>query len=297
MAEDTPVRTYISTNGQVTIRQRPTRLLMHVVLYAVEATLELGLKKLRQKGEAASRWLERLNAAEIRLGEPFFMEMANHKDPMQRAQQMAARAMGRRVPKRSSSVRKSEVNMVLTAVWDIASLSAEQTLVLLDRLRFEVGDAEDVDAEAVAENDRWPMPEDLLQEMVEQFNQSSENERSPEFLFITRLDDDRREQAIAEAFTQAQAQAEFFAQAVGRRLVHEPHLIQWGVDIRAFHRPDRMQNRHRLGALLSECSYDLDENEVVSDDPRSAEFPIRIGASYYLEPLADNAARPPSSVG
>jgi hypothetical protein len=44
-----------------------------------------------------------------------------------------------------------------------------------------------------------------------------------------------------------------------------------------------MMERQRFGALLAGSSYDLAEDELVSDSPRSAEFTVIVGASYALE--------------
>jgi hypothetical protein len=69
---------------------------------------------------------------------------------------------------------------------------------------------------------------------------------------------------------------------VGRRLgelqsLHYDHVLP------ELGRHDKLLNRQRCVALLAESSYDLRENEVVSDDPRSAEFTVRVGASFSLE--------------
>jgi hypothetical protein len=48
-------------------------------------------------------------------------------------------------------------------------------------------------------------------------------------------------------------------------------------------RPDKLMNRQRCGALLAGSSYDLGEQEIVSDDPRSAEFTVSVNVNYYLE--------------
>ena len=44
----------------------------------------------------------------------------------------------------------------------------------------------------------------------------------------------------------------------------------------------RMMARQRHMSILDDTSYNLDENAMVSDDPRSAAFNVNVNASYYL---------------
>src|SRR5262245_24187717 len=175
MADANPSRTTVSASGAVTVRQRPSLLLMKVRLRAAEPTLELGLSKLKAQCDAASQWLKRLGALRVEFGEPHFDDQTD-KDPMTRMRVAAARAMGKRPGPPPTANRERGVNVVATAVWQIEALSADQPLVLLDRLRFEA--AEDAgSAEAAEETPSWASPEEQIREMMTRMQQLPEDDR------------------------------------------------------------------------------------------------------------------------
>src|SRR5262249_18795967 len=118
------VRTTVSSSGTATVRQRPALMLVKVRLRAAEATLDLGLAKLKQHREATSRWLTGLGAARVEVGEPHFADQAD-KDPMSQMQAATARALRRRPGVPAPEPDKRGVSLVLTAVWEIGSMSAE----------------------------------------------------------------------------------------------------------------------------------------------------------------------------
>lgn len=154
----------VSSSGVVTVRQRPSLLLMKFPFKAAEATLELGLAKLKEQREAAAQWLKRLGAVRVEFGEPHFADQAE-MDYLARTQARAAKSLKKRLAKTSSPERGSDVRVVLTAIWDIDSMSAEETLTLLDRLRFEV--AEDAGApENAEESPSWVSPEEQFRQIT-----------------------------------------------------------------------------------------------------------------------------------
>src|SRR5262245_11678536 len=130
MAETTASRTTVSSTGAVTVRQRPSLLLMKVRVRAAEATLELGLARLTEQCESTSRWMSRLGAVRVECGEPHFADQAE-QDAATRARSAAARAMRKLTPGAKPARHERGVRGVLTAVWEIGSLSAEETLVLV----------------------------------------------------------------------------------------------------------------------------------------------------------------------
>src|SRR5437762_13303376 len=104
MADATPTRTFIMSSGVVTVRQRPSSLLMKVSLHAAEATLELGLAKLKKQCEAAAQWLQRLDAVRVDFGEPHFADQAD-TDPLKHMRAATAQALGQRPATASSGER------------------------------------------------------------------------------------------------------------------------------------------------------------------------------------------------
>ena len=67
-------RATVSGDGTATVWERPHLLVMTLPLRAAEATLDLGLAKLRASRDEAAGWLRRLGAARVEPGEPHFAD-------------------------------------------------------------------------------------------------------------------------------------------------------------------------------------------------------------------------------
>src|SRR5262245_9114330 len=141
MTDTTRPRTTVITNAIASVRLRPALVLMLVRVRAAEATLELGLADLKQRCADAVRRLTRLGATRVETGEPHEDDRAD-PDPMARVR--AAATPRRRRPADGALPERRGVNVTLTATWEIAGLSAEEVLGLVDRLRFDA--AADADA-------------------------------------------------------------------------------------------------------------------------------------------------------
>lgn len=280
MADANPPRTTLMAQGTATVRQRPSVLLMTIPLRASEATLELGLAKLKKRCEATAGWLRRLNAVRVEFGEPYFADQATPKDPVRAMRAATARAMGKPAKPPSDESRR-KLGVTVTATWDIAALSAEQTLVFVDQLRFEATPDPDP-AETADPAPTWTTPEEQMQQLMAQMAGPPEEEVAPQILFVTRLTDEQMERAYAEAVGKARAGAERLARAAGRRL-GELGMLNVTAGGMAVDRPDRLMERQRCMPLLADSTYQLGEHETVSDDPRSSDYTVAAHVSYHLE--------------
>jgi hypothetical protein len=272
-------RTTITSSGTVTVRQRPSLLLMMVRLRAAEVTLELRLANLKKQCEQTSQCLKRLGAVSVEFGEPHFADQAD-KGPV-KALRATVRPIGKAPAEELRAQRRRDVNVVVTAMWDIASMSAEESLVLVDRLRFEA--AEDArPAETTEEIPPWATPAEQLREVMARIQEPFEEDRSPQILFIARLGEEQLDKACAEAFSRARQSAERLARAAAKRLgrLSALHLVGGG---RGSLRADNMMDQQRCGAMLAESSYDLGDNEMVANDPRPAQFTVSVNVSYHVE--------------
>lgn len=281
MTDECQSRTTISSSGIVTVRQRPALLLMKVRLRATEATLELGLAKLKKQGEATSRWLKRLGAERVDFGEPHFADQAD-MDPLAKMRAVTARALGKISGEDFAKGPTRGVCVVLTAVWPIASMSAEETLVLVDRLRFESA-ADSVESEAAKAIPPWASAQEHMQAMITQMHQPPTVDDSPQFLFIARLSEEQRQKATAEAFSRAHENAQRLAQAAGMRLGTSRTIHSTAGGMADVSRPDKLMDRQRCWSMLAGSSYDLGEHEIVFDDPRCAEITVSVNVSYSVE--------------
>jgi uncharacterized protein YggE len=276
MTDTTRPRTIVSTNANATVWLRPALLLMLVRVRAAEATLELGLAKLKQHGADVVRRLTRLGATRVETGEPHEDDRAD-PDPM--ARMRAAATPRRRRPVDAPLPERRGVNVTLTATWDIAGRSAEEVLTLVDRLRFDAAaDAEPTDPPV--ELPPWAGPEEELQALMAQMTEPPPDDRSPKFLYIARPNDEQLARALAEAYEAARRMAERLAHAAGRRLGELTSLSSGnGVESRA----DRLMERQRCAALLEASAYEPQEGEVVSEDPRAVRMTISVHATHHLE--------------
>ncbi len=259
---------------------------MIIRMKASEATLELGLAKLKRQREAAPQWLKRLGAESVEFGEPHFADQAD-MDPMMKMRAETVKTQRKLQGKPTTDERNRDVVMVLTARWNIALMSAEEALVLLDRLRFEAN--EDVaPPEPVEEPKTWDSPQEQIQHMMAQMQRMHEmpqDDPAPIFLFISRLDDNQVKAAMAVAFSNARANAESVAGTAGMRIValasifnHAGHLVS---DAKA----DKMLDRRGLLSKLAGSAYDLTENEIVSEDARTVEFAVKLQVTFYVDAL------------
>ena len=287
MADDTRTKSQVTTYGTAILRKRPSLLLMKMTLHAAEATLELGLANIKKQCEAASRWLQRLNADQIEFGEPHFA-IPFDGDPMRHAKLIAAATTRKIEPfgsKSPTAEPKRDVHMILTAMWNIDSMSAEETLIFFDRLRFEATTIDATPNESPLEPPAFTSPEEQVCEMIATMAQIAEPPKEnlqPQFLFIARLPQEQLVHATHEAISQAREQAEKLAESMEMRLgtlinIHQNYSASIST------RTDQVMERQRCGAILAGSSFVPEEHDIISEDPRSAIFRISVMASYCME--------------
>lgn len=279
MSQSEPPRTTLSTSGTVTVRQRPTQLLMMMQLKAAESTIERGLAELKKMSDETSQLLRRLGANQIIAVDPIFAEQVT-KDPIQQVQARTALAVRGRLKSKTADEGKRELVAVVAAIWEIGSMSPEAIMALQDRLRFET--AEDGDpSEPKEELPAWASPEEQVQAMMERLHVPPPDTSKPEFVFLGRLSDEQWAKATNEAFARCRQKAERLAAAAGMRLGRlssmSYHLVQSAL------RSDKMMRRQGFMAILDNCAYDLAEDEMPASDPRPMDFNVAVNASFHLE--------------
>lgn len=282
MADDAAKRTTCMATGTATVRRRPSVLLMKLPLKTSAATLDLGLAQSQTRREAAANWLRGLGADRVDAGEPHFPDQAE----MDQATRIrVATAKNRpRLPGAEAPPAEPDrgVRVVLTATWDISGMSADEALLLLDRLRFE--SAPPPPAESVESADElqpWSDPTQIMQAMMRQMTEPPAEDLAPQFLFITRLADDDLARATADALAAARASAGRLARAAGLNVggLASIHVSRSGPPDG---RHDQLMERHRCAALLAGTSFDPREGDVVSDDPRAVDVGVSVSATYVL---------------
>src|SRR5262249_15211188 len=162
-----------------------------------EATLELGLARLKEQCESTSRWMSRLGAVRVECGEPHFADQAE-QDAATRARSAAARAMRKLTPGAKPARHERGGRGVLTAVRGVGgvgaagggpgSLWAEERWVLVAGRRFEAAHEEGRgEAELAEPAPPWASPEEQMQNImmaqVQQLTQPPADDGAPVFLF------------------------------------------------------------------------------------------------------------------
>lgn len=267
--EDCP-RATVSTSATATVKVRPALLLMSMRVRATEATLELGLAESRKRGADAVRRLARLGAARAEAGEPHADEHAN-PDPM-------AKMIAERLPRRSAgaTAERRGVNVTVTAVWELAGLSFDEVLLLVDRLRFDAA-VDDAPPEPPRAAQPWAGPEEQLQAIMAQATAPPPEDRSPKFIYISRPDEGQLLRATAAAYETARRGADRLARATGHRLAGLASM-----NVTTTERADLLMERQRVAALLAASAYDLQDGEVATEDPRGS-ITVSIHASFRLD--------------
>lgn len=282
---DTPTkRTSVSGNGAAVLRRRPALMLLRLMLRNAEATLELGLAKLRKQRDQAETWLKQLGAERVEFGDPHFADQADG-DPMTARTQRALRsALVRRGQPAGADepAKPTALQVTATGYWPIAGLSAEELLVRVDRLRFETAEGGGPKEEGGDELPAWASPEEQMQAVMASMMAPPADADKPVMLFVSRADDEALAAAVAEAVTRCRRSAEVIARTFGLPL-GQPSFVNV-TNNRAVHfqRPELMMARQRCEGLLADTGYTLGEYEIVSDTPAAVEFHIGVSANYEL---------------
>jgi hypothetical protein len=250
-------------------------------LEAAEETLQLGLEKLKQRCDAAARWLQRLDDPTIGFSDPSFTDHVN-TDPMLAATQAAQRAMGKHLrPAATDDGGRRKVYARLTAIWSLQSKSADEVLVFWDRIKFEAHDitgAPTIEKKANA----WDEMENAVEQFVTSLGEQTSDARTPKFLFISQLTDQGYQEALSKAIPIARENAAKLAQAEGKQLDSISYL-SGGLTFVDSHLPEAMMQRQSCLSLLANSSYDLQHNETASDNADPVRFDVQVHVSYHMK--------------
>lgn len=269
----------VMASGSAVVPLRPSLLLMLVRVRVADATLELGLAKLKQECKDAAGRLLRLGAARVDTGDPY-EDVHADADPMERIRSMSSLRVRPAAP--DAPPERPAVNATITARWEIAALSVEEIMLLVDRLRFEA--AAEEEPEAPVDPASWTDPQSAVQAMQAMMERATNppEDRSAKFLYVARAGEGSMAQALGEAFRTARQRAEVLAAASGRRIgeLTSMHSNFSGAE----HRSDKIMEHQRILGLLDDGAYRLVEGEFASSNPRSIICAVTVHATYRLEP-------------
>lgn len=300
-------RPTVTATGTVAVQQKPTRMRMHMQLFAKAKTLEAALAKLKERREAATLQLESLRADKKSIvfdGPTLSAAEAGQKRQLEAMVMQQLRARGKK-PKGIQVPQTVTVTTTLTAEWPLEAKSQEQLLVLAQAIEDKIKTA---DISGSQEMEKLsPEEEELADEakqMMGRFGQQEQPLGQPTILYVAVLSKQDRRKAMADAFAKASAEAAELAKAAG--VVRGPL-----VGLRGGCNPQRDTGEEGynsyssgrnffLARMMAQAGGDSDEKptEAVSANPATLTFSCYVAATFTLwqqthESLPPDLPKPP----
>ena len=293
--DPTSARETISATGNVTLKSPPTALRLHVELLARGATLQDALDKMKLRRQAVTAQLETLAAdkASVAFGAPSLSNMQTEQRRRFEAMiQERIIARGREVPKGLQIPKSVAVSMSLKAEWPLQADTPEALLMAVESLqeRIRAADLGGIqDAQAAS-----PEEAELEEEMAAMMSDMGEEQipiGQPQFLYVARISEGQRDQAMAEAFSKAKAQAAVLARAAGIQLGPLVGLsgqgggkFDYGEDAYSGYGYARMEYLQRVMGGFAVDESGRIPDEAVATTPESLGFLFWVHASFRIQP-------------
>jgi uncharacterized protein YggE len=283
----------VSGNGMVHLQRQPMLLRMSVELSGKGKTVQEALSRLKDRREVALLKVEGLKADKdsIEISPPQISAAALQQ--RQQFEQMLQQRMrvGGRLGKQVKLPETVTVSATLTVEWPLSADSPEQLLSSSSELQKAVTEA---DLAGLKEPQKLSPEEqefaEEMQEMASQYGGFGESETKPgeaKFVFVARISQEDRQQAMAEAFTKARDSAALLAAAAGRQLGELVNIDGGGMGggdptndfyygESSYYMMERM--RRSLGALGRTA-----EGESVAPIAGPVDFVFNVHATFHLK--------------
>jgi len=212
----------VGGTGVVTLKRQPDRMRMHIMVMSRGSDLKQALSGLSERTAAAEAQLAALGAAKdsIKFGDPQISTQAD--DQRRQIEQMIAENLRRsgRAQKTGDKPRPVTVVSTLTAEWPLQTADPSELLIHTHELQDKIRQA-DISGSAEASK-LTPEEEEIMEEAEGMFSRYSSSDEpkpgEPVFSFASPISDDDYEQALADAFQKAKANAARIAKATGGEL-------------------------------------------------------------------------------
>lgn len=210
----------VQGSGQSSVRKKPTALRMHVQLMAKGDNLEDALAKLKTRREAAKAQLETLGAEakSITFSDPSLSAAENpNRRQIERMIRERMAASGKK-PAGLKLPHTVTVASFLKAEWPLAAEEPEKLLLAAHKLQEKIKAADLAGAKDAAKLS--PEEEELAEEMAQSgpFGEEQAEPGAPQFVFVAKISDQERREALAKAFQKAKDHATQVAEAAGAEL-------------------------------------------------------------------------------
>jgi uncharacterized protein YggE len=211
----------VSGTGTATVTKKATLMRVHVQLVGKGKGLEEALANLKERREAARTALQTLGAekASISFGDPsLFNPEAQNRRQFERMVRQRMAAAGRK-PKGLKLPHTFTVSATLKAEWRLPPEEPEKLLLAVNAIQEKVK-AADLGGAKQAQK-LSPEEQETAEEMAQMMSdmgQEQADPAEPQFLFVARITEEERQQALSRAFAKARAQAARLARAAGAEL-------------------------------------------------------------------------------
>jgi len=289
----------VEGTGNVTLKRPATVLRMHLQLNGKGKTLEESFAKLKiRRGEMAAK-LAKLNADmdSIEWGTPGLSAVESAYQQQFEALVRERLSSGRAVPKGLKIPKTVTTTVSFKADWPVAAESHEKLLVVVQALQKQIRTA---DLAGVKEPEKLsPEEQEMAEEMAAIMANSGEGQPpvgEVHFVYVARITDQERDEAMAEAFQKARAAAARLARAAGAKLGPLVSLSGSGGGSAYTGEDDyfggyggfgnnyaRMNYMRQMMGLQSSADPDARANETIAADPAALSFQFAVQARFGIE--------------
>jgi uncharacterized protein YggE len=212
----------VTGHGMFEIKRHPEVLRIQVDVLAKGKTLKEALAKLRERRQAAQKNLEQIGAVagSIEFGEPQIAMERNDRQHERMVMMMAMRAQGKKPAQKPKEAPPISVFCTLKAEVRLSAAGAEELLLAAHGLeeRVKAADLGGLKELKQASAQDEEMAEEANAEMMGMNDNEGPKRGEPIFLYVSKLSDEERTKARADAFKKAQREAAKLAEAAGIEL-------------------------------------------------------------------------------
>lgn len=267
----------ISVQGTKVVRVNPSDYILIGSIKGEGATLENALSKLGQKRSKVEPWLTGVGKAKIDFGVP---RLPEQKDlDVYTATVARHKHMLPHQPPKSTGMRK--VFQTYSAIWSIENMSADEILILSDRLRFEAQPDVTPDESAEPFDAMTEFSPEHIQKRMSKLLQPAED-ADPEtyFLFRSQLSNEEFTAGVKSACENARENADMIAAGAGQSIGELRSISSHSV-ASITHATDAI-HRNTFQPMLKEVDSVAGERMILSENPKPAEFSISLHLTFDL---------------
>jgi len=270
----------VVATGTAVIERQPTTLRVQQMITAEGKTAKEALDKLKERETAARSKLAKMGVTESSVS--FADPAPQEEDQRQQMQRMIQMRTGRspKTPKAAASVK---LFTTLKAEWPLKARNGDDLLLESQDIQDKVKGA-DLGGD---KTNLTPEQQEAAEEAQGMENDNQPNPREPLFVFVSKLTDDDRDKAEAEAFHKASKEAARLAKAGGGQL-GALRLIASRAAPALFngYRGGFYDGGYRQQALYNMMNGQDEEDaplEAVGTQPGKVAYRVTISVSYALK--------------